>query len=183
MVQGMSSGRSNLVAPVATKSCGTFFAFMYFWIAVLVGVPSGWKTTAPRPLDQLARQLDRLRRAVAVVVGDEVDLAAVDAALVVDHLEVGGDRLADRAVGRGRPAVRHGVADLDLGVARARVVFLLRRGGPCGEGQRDKPARRAQSDLHGVRMCFLHFRRRDLHAACKRDKQRGRGPPAPVGIR
>jgi hypothetical protein len=35
-----------LVAPVATNSCGTFFACMYFWIAVFDGVPSVWKTSS-----------------------------------------------------------------------------------------------------------------------------------------
>ena len=92
-------------------------------------------------LDQLARLLHRLRRAVGVVIGDEVDLAAVDAAIVVDHAEIGAHRLADDAVGRGRPAVRHDVADLDLGVGDAGVVFLLRgsgRGG-CGEDQSGSP--------------------------------------------
>src|SRR5208282_910715 len=60
---------------------------------------------------------------VTVVASDEVDLAAVDAALFVDHVEVGGLRLADRAVGRGWAAVGHGVADLDLGVADAGAVL------------------------------------------------------------
>src|SRR5437899_2294511 len=35
MVQGNSLGSFHLVAPVATKSCGTFFEFMYFWIALV----------------------------------------------------------------------------------------------------------------------------------------------------
>ena len=39
MVHGKFFGSPNLVAPVATKSCGTFFEFMYFWIAVLCAVP------------------------------------------------------------------------------------------------------------------------------------------------
>ena len=82
MVHGKFFGSFHLVAPVATNSCGTFFWFMYFWIAVLVGVPSELKIEKHLvALDQLARLLDRLRRAVAVVIGDEVDLAAVDAAL------------------------------------------------------------------------------------------------------
>jgi hypothetical protein len=59
---------------------------------------------------------------------DEVDLAAVDAAFFVDLLEVGGLDLADRPVGGGRPAVRHGVTDLDLGIGGAGVVLLLGRG-------------------------------------------------------
>ena len=76
--------------------------------------------------DQLAHLLDGLRRAVAVVIGNEIDLAAVYPALLVDHVEKGGLRLADHAVGRGRAAIRVRVADLDLGVAGAGVVFLLR---------------------------------------------------------
>ena len=43
MVQGKSFGSPNLVAPVATNSCGTFLAFRYFWIAEFDGVPSGLK--------------------------------------------------------------------------------------------------------------------------------------------
>jgi len=42
-------------------------------------------------LDEAARLLDRLRRAVAVVDADEFDLAAVDAAVVVDHAEKGAE--------------------------------------------------------------------------------------------
>src|SRR3546814_3762270 len=80
-------------------------------------------------LDQPAVLLLGLRRAVAVVERDEVDLAAVDPAAVVDLVEVGRDRLADLAVGGGRSAVRHGVADLDLGIGGARIVFAGGDGG------------------------------------------------------
>ena len=45
MVQGKSLGSFHLVAPVATNSCGIFFTFMYFWIAVFGGVPSGLNTS------------------------------------------------------------------------------------------------------------------------------------------
>ena len=54
-------------------------------------------------LDQLAHLFDSLRRAVAVVAADEVDLASVDAALVIDHGEVGCLRLADDAVADAGP--------------------------------------------------------------------------------
>ncbi len=74
-------------------------------------------------LDQLAHHFDGLRRAVTVVAANEVDLAAVDAALLVDHGEVGRLRLADDAVGRGRAAVGHRIADLDLGIADAGSVL------------------------------------------------------------
>ena len=86
----------------------------------------------------LARQLDRLGRREAVIVGDEGDLAAVDAALVVDHLEIGDLRLADHAVGRGRTAIGHGLAELDFGVAGAWSVLAGRVCQSAGE----KEARR-----------------------------------------
>src|SRR3989304_5461733 len=108
MVHGKFLGSPNLVAPAATKSCGTFKL-----------VES----------DELARLLDGLGRAVAVVVGDERHLAAVDAALGVDLVEIGGERAADQAIGGGRTAVGVDVADLDRAVAGAGIVFLLRRGG------------------------------------------------------
>jgi hypothetical protein len=39
MVQGLSLGLPHFDAPLASRMCGTFLAFMYFTIAVLVGVP------------------------------------------------------------------------------------------------------------------------------------------------
>ena len=82
--------------------------------------------------DELARLLDGLRRRVGVIIGNEGDLAAVDAALLVDHAEIGGFGPPDGAIGRSGPRVRHDVADLDLGVACAWVVFLLRERGSTG---------------------------------------------------
>ena len=97
-------------------------------MALLGGVPRVWKSEAHLVLlDELAHHLHRLGRAVAVVVGDVVDLAAVDAALVVDLLEVGADGLADGAVGGGGAAVGVGVADLDLGGGHARRPSERRR--------------------------------------------------------
>ncbi len=55
MVQGKFFGSPHLVAPVATKSCGTFFEFMYFWIAVLDGVPSDWKISSTSSLSTSLR--------------------------------------------------------------------------------------------------------------------------------
>lgn len=43
MVHGKCFGSFHLLAPVATNSCGTFLAFMYFWKAVFDGVPSELK--------------------------------------------------------------------------------------------------------------------------------------------
>ncbi|MGY3371525.1 hypothetical protein ACVWZL_008650 [Bradyrhizobium sp. GM2.4] len=101
-------------------------------------------------LDQLADLLDGLRRRIAVVIGDEVDLAAVDAALVVDHLEVGFFGLADDAIGRGRTAIRHDVADLDLGIGRAGVIFFL---GECGAGG-ESDDRRCRHQRSGSQCSF-----------------------------
>ena len=91
---------------------------------MLVGVPSVRKHEQHLILlDQLPHLFDGFRRAIAVVAADEIDLAAVDATLLVDHVEIGGFGLAEDAVGRGRPAIRHGVTDLDLGIAGAGAVL------------------------------------------------------------
>ncbi len=76
-------------------------------------------------LDELPNLLHRLGRAVPVVKAEKPDLAPVDAALLVYHREIGGLRLADSAIGRGRAAVRHGLADLDFAVAGTRGIALL----------------------------------------------------------
>ena len=78
--------------------------------------------------DQLAHLLDGFRRAVGVIILNQVDLAAVDAARIVDHLDIGRLGLADGGIRRCRPGERHGLPDLDFGIACARVVFLLRLG-------------------------------------------------------
>ena len=142
MVHGKFCGSPHLVAPVATNSCGTFLAFMYFWIAEL-----DWRAERLEhqqhlvALHQLARLLDGLRRAEGVVIADEIDLAAVDAALGVDLLEIGRLRLADGAIGRRRTAIGHDIADLDLGIAGAGIVFLLgRRRGPSTRRLRQTPS-------------------------------------------
>jgi len=46
-------------------------------------------------LHQFAHLFHGLRRRICIVIGDEVDLATVHAAIVVDHLEIGGLGLAD----------------------------------------------------------------------------------------
>ena len=43
MVQGFPRGSFHLLAPEATKSCGTFLPFRYFCTAVFGPVPSCWK--------------------------------------------------------------------------------------------------------------------------------------------
>ncbi|MGY4499124.1 hypothetical protein ACVWYH_003055 [Bradyrhizobium sp. GM24.11] len=85
-------------------------------------------------LDEAPRRLDAFRRAVGVVHGEKLDLAPVDAALLVQHLEIGLADPPEHAVERAGAGMRHGLPDLDLGVAGARIVFLL--GGPdIGRGQ------------------------------------------------
>jgi hypothetical protein len=76
-------------------------------------------------LDKLTDLLDGLRRAVAVVDGDRLDLAAVDASLVVDHREVRRLGLANRGIRGERAAVGHRLPDLYLSVADAGVIFFL----------------------------------------------------------
>ena len=100
-------------------------------------------------LDQLAHHLDGLGWRIGVVVGDEGDLPAVDATLVVDLLEVGGDRLADRAVRRGGATVGVGVADLDLGRGDAdHRLGAGRDRGHGGHAQRECEGEQLQAASH-----------------------------------
>ena len=64
--------------------------------------------------DQLARLVPGSPRHEAVVDTDQVDLATIDAALIVDHLHVGLlGQTGSREPGA-RTGIRHGLADLDL---------------------------------------------------------------------
>ncbi len=101
-------------------------------------------------LDQPPRLFHRRRRTVGIVVGDEGDLAAVDAALLVDLVEVGNLGLADHAIGGRRPTIRHDVADLDLGVAGAGIV-LAGGNGTSGGGEDD-----GGRQCCGAQNCWAH---------------------------
>ena len=79
-------------------------------------------------LGEAPHLLDRLRRRIAVVHAEQLDLAAVDAALVVEHLEIGDLGAANRGIGGGRSRVGHGLPELDRRVGRAGVVVSGRRG-------------------------------------------------------
>ena len=65
--------------------------------------------------DQLAGLFDGFRRVEGVVIIDEIDLAASDTALVVDHPEIGIRAFCDGAQSRDRPAQRRRASDLKLG--------------------------------------------------------------------
>src|SRR6185437_11190036 len=111
--------------------------------------------------DELAHLLDRLRRTVGVVVLDEIDLAPVDPALLVDHAQIRGLHLADAAIGRSRSAERNGLTDLDLGIARAGIVFLLCELGHCecnAERQRDSGRRPEQAHAFLPKMAVFAAR-------------------------
>jgi hypothetical protein len=133
---------------------------MYFMIAEFEGVPSGWKISKTSALHQLARLLDRLGRAIGIVIGDEIDLAPVDAAFGVDHVEEGGLGLPEHAIGRGRPTIGHDVADPDLAIAGAGVVFLLRAGSGsqhCRDGERRHGRNTPHANRHGILPPFSRF--------------------------
>ena len=103
MVQGNALDALSSSSPEATNSCGTFFSLRY-----LRGEIAGRAERAEHQqhvvlLDKIARQLQRGPRIGIVVVRNEADLAAVDAAALVDHVEIGGLGLADRAERRERP--------------------------------------------------------------------------------
>src|SRR5262249_5046086 len=67
---------------------------------------------------------DGARWAVTIIEADQIDLAAVDAALLVEHLEVGGFGATQSGPCRHGSAVRHGLSDFDFGVGDARAVLL-----------------------------------------------------------
>ena len=81
-----------------------------------------WKEDGLLPRPCLLHRLDKDTSGVVALARY---LAAVDAALVVDHVEEGHHGLAVHAIGRRRPTVGTGMADLDLGIGGAVVVFLL----------------------------------------------------------
>jgi hypothetical protein len=66
-------------------------------------------------LHQPPRLLHRFGRRVAVVQRDQIDLAPVDAAALVDHLEITDLALTQRAERGHRATVGHGLADADFG--------------------------------------------------------------------
>ena len=110
--------------------------------------------------DQAAHLLDRLRRAVSVIETDKIDLAAVHAALLVDHFEIGRGRLADDPVSGGWSAVGHRLPDLDFRIGDSgRIVGA---GRACARRKR----RGGALDCRNVRrvimaiLPFLHILRR-----------------------
>jgi hypothetical protein len=137
MVHGKCFGSAHLLAPVATKE-------LRHLALVEIFLNGGVGRRAERAedegdlllLDQLARLLDGLGRAVAVVETDEADLAAVHAALLVQHLEIGELGQAVGAPGRGGAAIGHGLTDRDLAVGHAWRIALL--GGQRRDRQADK---------------------------------------------
>src|SRR5713226_7883031 len=104
-------------------------------------------------LHQPPRRFNALRRAIGVVHGEKLDLAPVDAALFVQHLEIGLADPAEHAVERARAAVRYGLTDLDFGIARTRIVFLL--GGLDGSGGRQDRGDRGGAEV-APRLIVVH---------------------------
>jgi hypothetical protein len=100
-------------------------------------------------LHQIAGQLQCGRRIGIVVAGDEADLASVDAAARIDHVEIGGLRRPDRAEFRERPRIRHDIADADFVVACGLVCVLLRH--RAERGERDHENERHPADDAHVR--------------------------------
>jgi hypothetical protein len=86
-------------------------------------------------LDQPAVMLHCLWWRIAVVEADQLDLAAVYPALLVDHGVVRGLGAALGAVRRQWTAVGIGLPDQDFRVGRTRTIFAL---GICGNGSRQQ---------------------------------------------
>ena len=89
--------------------------------------------------------LDRLRRRIGVVVGDHPDLAAVDAAMLVEAREIALEHLGVDGIDGGRTAVGDDIADDDLLVARALIVLRRKRQAAARQqerarGRKDDPS-------------------------------------------
>ena len=88
-------------------------------------------------LDQPACCFHGLGRREGVVQRDQIELAAVDATLLIDLVEIGRDHLAGDAERGRRSAIGHGVADLDLGIVHPWTVGLRGSGSrQAGRGDR-----------------------------------------------
>jgi hypothetical protein len=123
------------------NNCGTFLLCRYLAIAVLCAVPIEGKDQRDLvALHQAPRLLHRLRRRVAIVERNQVDLAAIDAAALVQHLEIADLALAERAERRYRTAVGHGLADLDFAGADAAHLGRVRGKRPRQQCRRARDA-------------------------------------------
>ena len=132
-------------------------------------------------LDQPLGVRQRALRLVPVVVGDELDLAAVDAAVVVELLEEAVQRLGNRAVRRGRAAERIAAAELDGGVGdagsgAAAAATATSSAAVVTAAGREQQGRRQQGQDHssGPHRGLLA----ELRAVVGRVRGRGRQGPA-----
>ncbi len=106
-------------------------------------------------LDQFARLLDCLWRTVGVVIGNESNLATVDTAFGVDLAEVGRLGLANNTPGRCRSTVRHDVADFNLGVSCAGIIFLLRKCAASADNKQNDGGRKRRQSSRDEGHSFL----------------------------
>ena len=103
-----------MVAPEATKSCGTFNLVQVLADGDVVLRPERVEDREDLVLlDELPRDLDRLRRVVGVVEDLVLDPALADAAGGVDEVEVRLRAARDRRVGGGRAGERRCPSDED----------------------------------------------------------------------
>ena len=94
--------------------------------------------------------LDRHPGIGTVVAGDELDLPPVDAAAIIDHVEIGGLGPADRRKRGQRPGIRHDIADADFSIRRAGILGLL----GCDRGGREEHGGEEGQRTSGFSYCF-----------------------------
>ena len=125
------------------NSCGIFRSLRYFATESWVVVPIEPKIKATLlHFDQLARLVPGAPRHEAVVDADQVDPAAIDAALIVDHLHVGLLGQTGNRESGARTGIRHGLADLDLVIGHPRRVLGGRR--QCHGAAQEQAAEQAR---------------------------------------
>jgi hypothetical protein len=102
-------------------------------------------------LHQPSRLLRGFRRRIAVIQRNQIDLAAVDAAALIDHPEIADLALAERAERRYRPAIGHGLADPDFGRGDAAHVGGYRGGWPKQQAEYTRHGKSYDNPLSGLR--------------------------------
>jgi hypothetical protein len=130
-------------------NCGMLALQIFGDRGVMRGADRGEDQRDLVALHQPPRLLHGFRRRVAVVQRNQIDLAAVDAAALVDHLEIADLALAQRAERGYRAAVGHGLADLDFGCGDAAHVGGGQRRGQCHD-RKGRHSGKSAGGTHGV---------------------------------
>jgi hypothetical protein len=78
-------------------------------------------------LDKLVRKFDEFRAVAFKIQAQEIELAPVQATVIIHHSKVGRLSATDGAIFGKGSGIGHEVANLNFGIRRARIVAFLRK--------------------------------------------------------